>query len=70
MKSYITVLGESVGEYSEKRSRFIATARRTETEEQAAAFLTEMRSKYWDAKHNCYAYSISAGALKRFSDDG
>lgn len=70
MESYITVSGESVGEYSEKRSRFIATLRHTETEEQAAAFLAEMRSKYWDARHNCYAYSMSNGALKRFSDDG
>lgn len=70
MESYITVSGESAGEYSEKRSRFIATARHTATEEQAAAFLAEMRSKYWDARHNCYAYSISRGALKRFSDDG
>ncbi len=70
MESYITVSGESVGEYSEKRSRFIATLRHTETEEQAAAFLAEMRSKYWDARHNCYAYSMSGGALKRFSDDG
>ena len=70
MESYITVTGESVGEYSEKRSRFIATLRHTETEEQAAAFLAEMRSKYWDARHNCYAYSMSSGALKRFSDDG
>ena len=70
MKSYITVSGESVGEYSEKRSRFIATLRHTETEEQAAAFLAEMRSKYWDARHNCYAYSVSGGTLKRFSDDG
>lgn len=70
MESYITVSGESAGEYSEKRSCFIATARHTATEEQAAAFLAEMRSKYWDARHNCYAYSISRGALKRFSDDG
>ena len=70
MESYITVSGESVGEYSEKRSRFIATLRPIETEEQAAEFLAEMRSKYWDARHNCYAYSISHGTLKRFSDDG
>lgn len=70
MESYITVSGESVGEYSEKRSRFIATLKHIETEEQAAEFLAEMRSKYWDARHNCYAYSISNGTLKRFSDDG
>ena len=69
MEGYVTVSGESVGEYCEKRSRFIATLRHTETEEQAADFLAEMRSKYWDARHNCYAYSLSGGTLKRFSDD-
>ena len=39
MESYITVSGESAGEYSEKRSRFIATARHTATEEQAAGLV-------------------------------
>lgn len=70
MESYITVSGESVGEYSEKRSRFIATLRHTETEEQAAEFINKIRSEYWDARHNCFAYSVENGAVKRFSDDG
>ena len=29
-----------------------------------------MRSEYWDARHNCFAYSVENGAVKRFSDDG
>jgi uncharacterized YigZ family protein len=29
-----------------------------------------MRSKYWDARHNCFAYSVENGRLSRFSDDG
>ena len=32
--------------------------------------MEEMRSKYWDARHNCFAYSVCEGKLCRFSDDG
>lgn len=67
---YSTVFSETKTEYVEKRSRFIATLRHCETEEEANAFLEEMRSKYWDARHNCFAYSVNEGKLCRFSDDG
>lgn len=70
MSEYITVLGEAESEYVEKRSRFIATVRHCETEQEAAAFISEMRSKYWDARHNVFAYSVQKGSLCRFSDDG
>ncbi len=70
MKEYLTVFDETVSEYVEKRSRFIATLRHCETEEQASAFLDEMRSKYWDARHNVFAYSVNGGKICRFSDDG
>lgn len=66
----ITVIGETEAEYTEKRSRFIATLKHCETEEEAAEFINALKSKYWDARHNCYAYSVENGALKRFSDDG
>ena len=69
-ESYITVVGETAAEYTEKRSRFIATLKHCETEEEAAEFINALKSKYWDARHNCYAYSVENGALKRFSDDG
>ena len=70
MEGYITALEESVYEITEKRSRFIATLRHCENEEAAASFLSEMRARYWDARHNVFAYSVSGGAFKRFSDDG
>ena len=70
MDTYLTVFTENETEYVEKRSRFIATLRHCETEAEASAFLEEMRSKYWDARHNCFAYSVSEGKLCRFSDDG
>ena len=42
-----------------------------ETEEEALAFIEEMRKKYWDARHNCFAYVIGEkGELQRCSDDG
>lgn len=70
MESFLTVLSEETSEYVEKRSRFIATLRHCETEQQATDFINEMRSKYWDAKHNVFAYSLKQGELCRFSDDG
>lgn len=70
MSRYLTVMEESTAEYVEKRSRFIATLRHCETEQEAIVFIDEMRSKYWDARHNVFAYSVEKGTLCRFSDDG
>lgn len=70
MVSYKTVKGEYVFELTEKRSRFIATLIHIESEEQASEYISAFRSRYWDARHNVYAYSLAEGNLKRFSDDG
>lgn len=70
LESFLTAFGEETSEYVEKRSRFIATLRHCETEQEANDFINEMRSKYWDAKHNVFAYSVEKGKLCRFSDDG
>lgn len=70
MESYLTVLSDAAGEYTEKRSKFLAALRRCETEEEAAAFLSEIRAKHREARHNCYAYCVAEGRTKRFSDDG
>ncbi len=59
------------GEIEEKKSRFIANVSPAETEEEALFFIEKMKKKYWDARHNCYAYVIGERAqLMRFSDDG
>lgn len=70
MDGFVTVSEETTAEYTEKRSRFIATLYPCDTEEKAAEFINKMRSEYWDARHNCFAYSVENGAVKRFSDDG
>ena len=59
------------GEIEEKKSRFIANVSPAGTEEEALAYIEMMKKKYWDARHNCYAYVIGERAqLVRFSDDG
>lgn len=59
------------GEIVEKKSRFIATLSPVKSEEEAAAFIEEIKKKYWDARHNCSAFVIGPNAeLTRCSDDG
>ena len=54
-----------------KKSRFIATVRPVKSEEEALAFLEEMKKKYWDARHNCFVYSVGLNReYTRCSDDG
>ncbi len=68
---YRVILEGGQGEIVEKKSRFIATVRRVETEQEATAFIEEMKKKYWDARHNCSAFVIGGrGELTRCSDDG
>lgn len=70
-ESYRVLLEGGEGEYVEKKSRFIATLRKCESEEEAVRFVEEMKKKYWDARHNCHAFVIGTkGELTRCSDDG
>lgn len=71
MDAYHTVYRGGSGEIVEKKSRFIATVRPVQTEEEALIFIEEMRKKYWDATHNCFAYVIGERReIMRCSDDG
>ena len=69
--AYRVVYEGGEGEIIEKKSRFIATVRPVECEEEATAFINEMKKKYWDARHNCSAFVIGEHQeLTRCSDDG
>ena len=70
MKPYKTFGQNAEAELVEKRSRFIARAFRIQTEEEAISILNDIRSKYWDARHHVYAYTIRENNITRFSDDG
>ena len=56
--------------FVEKRSKFTGRLWHVETPEEAVAKIKEMREKYWDAAHNCWAYILREGNIMRYSDDG
>ena len=71
LDEYVTILNRAEAEMIEKKSRFIATVCPVKTEDEAKAFITEMRKKYWDATHNVFAYQIGErNEIQRSSDDG
>ena len=68
---FCTVKGPSSVELIINRSRFIGQCFPISTEAEALEQLSAIRKRYWDATHNCYAYSVGEkGEIARFSDDG
>ena len=58
-------------EIVEKKSRFIANIAAVASEEEAIEFIEKIKKKYYDARHNCYAYIMGdKGDKKKCSDDG
>lgn len=71
MNEYKTIIEAGTGEIVEKKSHFIGYVRHTESEEEALAFINEIRKKHYDARHNCFAYCVDGEQqTQRFSDDG
>ena len=65
------LLETTTAEIVEKKSRFIANVFYVENENEAVNRLNEIRKKYYDAKHNCYAYILGKnGESMKSSDDG
>lgn len=70
-EDFVLLTKGAEAELVEKKSRFIATVRPVASEEEAAAFIDEMKKKYYDARHNCSAFVIGSKAqITRSSDDG
>ena len=71
LDSYINLIKGGEGEIIEKKSRFIGQIKPVTTEEEAYAFVESIKKKHYDARHNCFAFSIGTEMpLLRFSDDG
>ena len=68
MSEYYIPSAPGEAEFTEKRSRFLGHVRCIETEDEAKAFVAEMKKKYYDARHNCWCYILKSGQ-KRYSDD-
>lgn len=59
------------GEYTEKKSRFIASIFPVQSEEEALENIARIRKEHYDARHNCFAYVIGDNnETERCSDDG
>lgn len=70
-EKYISVAGEHVTEKVIEKSRFITTSNHIESDKQAKNFISEVKYKFADATHSCYAYvADKTGNFLRFSDDG
>ena len=69
MNTYKTVKQFAFDEIVEKRSRFIGYCRPVKTQDEAIAFINEIKTKHWDARHNVYAYVIRDEGISRYSDD-
>ena len=68
--TYTTVRKEASDSFEEKRSVFIGHAKHIECEQDALDFIREKKKKYYDARHNVYAYVLSSVPVMRYSDDG
>ncbi|MCA1033695.1 MULTISPECIES: YigZ family protein [Bacillus] len=71
LPSYKTVKGFAEHEIIIQKSRFIAHISRAESEEEALAFIQEIKKAHWNATHNCSAYLIGEhDHIQKANDDG
>lgn len=69
--SYITIRSFGEDRFEEKKSEFIGYAKRVENEEEAKAFINEIKNMHKQARHNCSAYIIGKNMnIQKYSDDG
>lgn len=67
------VAKEGIGEYEEKKSRFIAVVKKVTSVTEAEDFIRAKKKECHDARHNCSAYIVTddeGKTITRFSDDG
>ena len=71
MKKLKTIQNTVTIEIEEKRSKFIANIYNVDNVENAENIIKQIKKKYYDARHNCYAYIINdKQMIKKSSDDG
>ena len=71
IREYTTIKTGQSAELVEKKSRFIAYIKAVYSEEEAYAFVEEIKKKHYDARHNCHGFVLlDHQVVRRFSDDG
>lgn len=67
---YRTIAADVQAEFVERKSRFIGSAFPLADEPSAQAKIAELKTRYWDASHNVFAYCLRDRQIRRYSDDG
>lgn len=71
LQKYRTIKEDNQHEVEIKKSRFICFLKRIETEEEAKAFVQQIKKEHWKANHNCSAFVLGDHhEIQRSSDDG
>lgn len=69
--SYLTISKISDGIFKDRGSRFLAFAYPVESEEDVKHHVDELKKKYHDARHHCFAFLLGPeGTQYRANDDG
>lgn len=69
--SYLTLAAPAEAALRERSSKFLAFAWPVRNEEEIREYLDELRKRYYDATHHCYAWRLGPdGATWRANDDG
>ena len=71
LQKYRTIKEDNQHKVEIKKSRFICFLKRIETEEEAKAFIQQIKKEHWKANHNCSAFVLGDHhEIQRSSDDG
>lgn len=69
--SYKTIQAPAEGNYKEKGSKFMGFAFPVQSEAEVKERINELKKRYFDARHHCFAYTLGADKTKfRAFDDG
>lgn len=71
LQNYRTIKKDHQHEIEIKKSRFICFLKRITSEEEAKAFIQQIKKDHWKANHNCSAFVLGdRNEIQRSSDDG
>ena len=71
LSQYYTIKSDGQFEIVIKKSRFICTLKRIETEDEAKEIIQSIKKEHWKATHNCVAYVLGdTQQIQRSTDDG
>lgn len=68
--NYFTISKPASDSFIEKKSEFIGYIAPVKTNDEAVAFINQIKAMHRKARHNVYAYILREDNISRYSDDG